>query len=700
MQEEVEIAPANDGNDTQSRLWVQRARDIFTTSSNYFDLNVRNRIIEDIRQFQSEHPTNSKYFTSSFKLRSKLFRPKTRAAIRKGEATAAAAFFSSEDVVAVRPIDDNSDEHVAAANIHKNLLQYRLTKPQPHGIPWFLTCCGAYQEAQSIGVVASFQQWKHNPLKKIDRPDITLLPVENYRFDSAADWRDPVNTSPYFVVLWPMYVKDIKARMKEGKWQEASDGTILSAARSTFDTIRQQREKGTDSKDQPQAISDYTIVWVHENFEEIEGIGDVVYFTLGTEHLLAKPVLVEERYPQGRPVVVGFAIVEAHKNYPSSVCSLTKDVQEEVNEVANSRLDNVKLILNKRYIVKRGGQVDLQSLVRNSPSSVTLANDPNGDVRVVTTDDATASSYQEQDRLNLDFDDLAGAFSGASVASNRKLNETVGGMNIISSNANQVSEYQLRTFVETWVEPVLRQLVILEQYYEDNATILELCGRQADIAKQGFKEVSIDLLEKDVLLNVNVGTGAVNPQTQVERFIFGLTSLQKIFPQKIAEANHEEIIKELFGKLGYKDGMRFWKKEDQQEDPRIAQLMQEIQQLKMALAQKNPPELVAAQVAKTNAETERILTEKVLKEIEAVNKRVEALFSSMQTAQTAVTVPGVAPVADAIAKSAGFVDQDGDQTVYPAVHAQQVPEMIPENTSPLHPANAARGMMGGFEATV
>lgn len=673
-----------------NRFWTRRAQEIYRTASNYFDMNVRQRIIQDVRQFQSQHPLGSKYFSDVYKLKSKMFRPKTRAAIRKSEATAAAAYFSTEDVVAVRPLDDNDPLHQAAAAMHKALLQYRLTRPHPHGLPWFLTCMGAFQEAQAVGVVASYQTWD----KELDRPDIKLLPVENYGFDPAADWRDPVNTSPYFYITWPMYVKDVVARMQSGAWLPASAGTILSAAtQHANDSIRQQREERTDSTDSATSLKEYQVVWVHENFENLPGIGDVVYFTLGTQHLLSKPVLVEERYPQGRPVVCGFCIVEAHKIYPSSKSTLTRGPQEEINEVANLRLDSVKMILNKRYIVKRGQQVDIRSLTRNIAGSVTLANDPNGDVRVVTTDDATASSYQEQDRLNLDFDDTAGAFSGSSVQSNRNLNETVGGMNIISANANQISEYELRTFTETWVERVLRQVVVLEQAFETDRLVLELCGRQAGIAKQGFSRATDELMLQDVLLTVGVGVGATNPQTQLERFLFAMKSLAMLlganFLQRPLTPQEEEIVKEVFGKCGYKDGMRFFTLAKEGENPKVTALMQQVTSLQEALKMKNPPEVVAAQVDKLKSET-------ALNEVKAMLTRIESLFSSMQTAQVAVTTPGATPVADAIAASAGFEDQNGPPAV-PVVPQQQLPQAIPQNTSPLFPAHADRGMMRGIE---
>lgn len=673
-------------------FWLKLARDAHSASSTYFDTAVRNRVIQDIRQFQGEHPEGSKYFTDAYRLKSKLFRPKTRAAIRKNEATAAAAFFSTEDVVSVRPEDDDDPLHRAAAIFHKSLLQYRLTKPDPHGLPWFITCMGAYQEADSVGVVASYQEW----LGTDNRPEIRLLPIENYRFDPASDWRNPVKSSPYFIIEWPMYVRDVKERMLNGKWREYSEAEIKSASKNSTDTIRLTREnKGVDSKEAGGAITDFSIVWVHENFVRVQG-HDVVYFTLGTEKMLDDPQLVTDRHPQGRPVTIGFTILEAHRTYKSSISSLTREVQSEINDVANERRHAVRLANEKRYIVKRGAQVDLRSLTRNIPGSVTLANDVNSDVRVVTTDDATASAYQEQDRLNLDFDDLAGVFSGSSVASNRRLNETVGGMNLLSSNANAVNEYQLRTFTESWVEPTLRQIIVLEQYTETNDKVLAMAAKKAGIPPEQIQEAIEQLIAVDVILNVNVGTGAVNPQNQLERFVYAMEALVRIVgPDALKRPLTEqetEIAKEIFGKCGYKDGARFLQQGNEGEDPRLGQLMQKVEELQQALNAKNPPEVVAATVAKLEAET-------ALKKVEAIEGRIQALFAAMNTAQTAVTVPGVTPVADAIAKSAGFEDMD-QAPIYPQdVQPQVIPQeaMIPQNTSPNFPAQADGGAMAGIE---
>jgi hypothetical protein len=701
--------------------WLQLARDAHSASTSYFDANIRSQVERDLRQFQSQHAGDSKYLSDAYKGRSRLFRPKTRTMIRKNEAIAAEAFFSTQDVVSVSAANDNDPRQQASAEIMQALLQHRLTK----SIPWFLILNGAYQDAQSVGVAASYQYWEYDAKKRRDRPCIKLLPIENVRFDPGADWTNVVETSPYLIRLIPMYIKDVKARMKaadvktgQPKWMYLDDATIRSAARKYGDSIRLTREGNrTDSKDQESPITDFSVVWAHEVFMEMDG-QDYVYDMLGTEALLSEPRPIGERYWTGqRPIVIGYAVIETHKNYPSSLPKLTKDVQTEINEVANQRIDNVKFALNKRYFGKRGRQIDLRSLTRNIPGSVTLMQDVE-DVKVVETKDVTASAYQEQDRLNLDFDDLAGSFSQSSVQSNRNLNETVGGMNILNTNASQVGGYQLRTFVETWVEPVLRQIVELEQAYETDDTILALAADKAQLLQKfGIDQVTDDLLLAELTINVNVGIGATNPTQQVTNFMLAMNSLKALL------ADHElqdyglqvqEVVKELFGKLGYRDGGRFF--EWNQQDPQIIALTAQVKELTQQLREKTAPELVAAQVAKIDAEIKKITSD-------AVKSGVESAYAAMQAGEVVAAIPAVAPVADQIMQGAGY-QKPQPPGVDPNFPAPAAPDpglavnpvankrtgvqfqpaggnpMLPTNTNPMLPAPPASpnsGAMQGIE---
>ncbi len=198
--------------------WLKIAREAFTASTSYVDNNWRKNWERNIALFQSRHPTGSKYNSEGFKHRSRLFRPKTKSAVRKNEAAAAAAFFANVDVVSIEPENDADPAQLASSELMNELVNYRLTKT----IPWFMTLIGAMQEAQVIGVIASYQYWKYRekvtksyepltddvgqPLtdpdgkalarevedvKVIeDKPCIELIPIENIRIDPGACWTD------------------------------------------------------------------------------------------------------------------------------------------------------------------------------------------------------------------------------------------------------------------------------------------------------------------------------------------------------------------------------------------------------------------------------------------------------------------------------------------------------------------------------
>lgn len=599
--------------------WLEIASDSFKASTNYLDSNYRKQFERNIALFQSRHPAGSKYNSAAYKSRSRLFRPKTKSTVRKNEAAAAAAFFANVDVVTVEPENDADQMQVVSAELMNEIVNYRLTKT----VPWFVTVMGAVQEAQVIGIVGSYQYWHYKEKAKpgmgedgqelgasyevtVDKPCIELMPVENYRFDPAADWTDVVNSSPYFIRMVPMYVDDVRQRMKEQdsktgqpKWKKLDDGEIRQAM-VDYDSIRQQREQKQDPLvENNEALKEFDIVWCHENFVRLAG-EEWVYWTMGTQHMLSDPVPLKEAYFTGeRPFVVGCAVIEAHKAVPDSLVGITSELVRELNDTVNQRRDNVSLVLNKRYIVKRGASVDTDSLLRNVPGGVTLANDPELDIKEMNWPDVTGSAYQEQDRLNVDFDELAGNFSQSSVQTNRKLNETVGGMELMSGGAGQLTEYLLRTIVETWMEKVLTQLVKMEQAYETDAVVLGLAGAKAKLAqKYGVNQITDELLNQSLTVRVSVGQSATDPQKKLARFLGSLRAGAEAM-QLLPNANQEAIWNEIMGLAGYKGASRFF--EQSGPNQALMQHMQEMQQQLQEAMQKAQQAGTQEQMAKIAA---------------------------------------------------------------------------------------------------
>jgi len=658
--------------------WIRIARQIYEGSTDYLDANLRFQWEKSLSLFNGKHPPGSKYNTTAYEKRAKFFRPKTRIAVRNLQAAMSVAFFTNEDVVSIEPANPNDQMQSAAAVVAQSIMQYRLTNT----IPWFQTMVAALQDAMVQGVCISHQYWDfhekkesyvevdqnndpindeegnpliHEQLTAIkDFPVIELISPENIRIDPAADWSDPIKSTPYIVHLIPMYLQDVREKIKSGEWLDVTDEELLSTSDQSEqdNTTRLVRdEPRMDPKENESEfgeIKDFRIIWVHKNIVKRDGV-DQCFFTAGIEIMLTDPKPLREMYPwlmeEERPYVMGAVNLEAHKLYPSGTVELTQELQAAANDIWNQRFDNVKLAMNKRYHIRRDRNIDLDALFRSVPGGAVEMDDPDTDVRVIDTKDVTGSAYAEQDRINMDFDELQGNFSTSTIQGARALNETVGGMNLLAGESSTIAEYTLRTFADTWVQKVLKQLLRLEQYYETDPVVLAVAGTQAaNRFKFNADEMLDELLRQDVLLKVNVGLNATDPLKKVQNLLFGVQTLAA-FPGVAERINLPELTKEIFGQLGYKDGSRFvaW---EEGGDGRIEQLemqLQELQQMiqidqqktegKIKIQEvKNQGGVQVAQIrSQSDIETEMIRQESDIKEAEirhqdAVTRRGELLL--------------------------------------------------------------------------
>jgi hypothetical protein len=574
--------------DSDQPNWSRRAKDAWRFSTSFVDTNYRSLWDDSIRAFNNQHASDSKYNSEIFRKRSHMFVPKTRAIIRKNEAAAAAAFFSNMDRISVTAQNQNDQQERVSAEVMQQLLQYRLTK----SIPWFQVVMGGMQDAQTQGAAVAHIHWRYSMKRDAkgkvvpneDKPCVDLIPIENFRFDPSAQWTDPINSSPYVIHVIPMYVVDVKNRMarpdpKGRQWKEYPDSALV--ATSDDDSTRRTRVGNQqDPALERRSVSDYDICFVHRHIHRWNGT-DYEFYTLRSDRMLTDPEPLEQTVFHGkRPYVMGTMLLETHKPLPTPLPQLVKDLQEEINEIKNQRMDNVKFVLNKGYFAKRGKNVDLPALVRNVPGRVVLMDNPQEDVVENQWQDVTQSAYLEEDRNTANFDELVGNFSSASVQTARSPREPARSMTLLQAPANMLTEYALMTYSETFVVPILRQLVLLEQAYETDQNILNLAGQKSkQFQKFGMDRVTDDLLEKEMVVNVNVGMGNTDPVTKMQKFLAGINSFAAISARPPPGMNLSEVWKEIAALSGYQDGERF----TLGNDPEVAKLQQQNQQLMQAI---------------------------------------------------------------------------------------------------------------------
>lgn len=586
---------ANGGLDETTAL--NMLREASSQSRSYFETYVHRHWSRNYRAYRNEHFEGSLYLRDEYKTRSKIFKPKTRSALRKQLATTAKAMFSTGDVVSVTAEDDTNQQQIQSAALKQELVSYRLgTSTLRNGIPWFLTAGGSRFDAQMTGLCCSKQFWNYKEIDTgetetiqgvdeesgmpmsfqrpktlilIDKPDVLLIAPENVRFDPNANWTNVAQLSPYLLVQFPMTADEAFDMIQQNQrakvpWLNVTIEQLKSYAGDTpTETIapRTAREGGRDP--QQQASGNYRNLWLTEVFMRYRG-RDYVYWAIKDTKIISTPTPVEKAYPWlsgERPIVVGMGQLEPHKSYPQSAVESWQQTQAEINDAANLRLDHMKQIVSPPMKVLRGKKVDLQQVQRKGQNSLIMVNDM-GDVEPMQLPDTPGSAFQEANLMNSDMDDLAGSFDSSSVSTNRDLNETVGGMHLLSEASNQVSDFDLTVWNETWCQPVVVHLVKLEEYYENDAKVLALCGQRASLWDRfGVNEITDEMLRAETTIKVNLGIGATSlPMEKLKRFSVAWDTAAKALAPFVQTGkievvpNAETIVEDIFSAASFRDG--------------------------------------------------------------------------------------------------------------------------------------------------
>lgn len=608
--------------------WVSLGRRCYDTGTNFYRSGHQTQHLNNSLMFKGRHAPGSKYTSDAYRNRSKIFRPLTRMASRSWEADIATALFLNDDYMHVTARRANDQDSATAASVIKEMVNLRLDKN------WYTTCIGAAQDAFINGPAIAKVFWWHETTKittdtpvfdengqiiglettvdeKIvkDEPYIDLILPENYIFDPAARWNDVVGTSNYMIHRKMMSMDDVKLRMDRGEWFNRERGEILSCRWSTNDDVVQMAKRGEgmpDPNSTDNADQNYEMVMVNEVFTKRDGVW-YVYHMLGLNFLLEDPTPLDHKYHHGRlPFVYGYAMIESHNNSPDSKTQLGSELQHAVNEVSNQRMDNVKLALNKRYLAKRGAAIDLASLTRSSPGGVTMTSDPVGDVQALEVSDVTQSSYEETQRLTMEMNEAQGTFSGQAVANNREMNETVGGMKLLSNAATKVNDFDIRTFVFTFVRPVLELFMLTIQYYENDQTIMAIAvDNSAYFPRLKVEDLSDDFMTRQLELKVDTGIGATDPVQRVNTIMYGVTTVMNL-PGMADSMDAKAVGSAVFSTLGQGDGSKFF--------PNLARNYQEPEQ--SAPPPPDPLVLAAQEEARGRIEEANVRAQASLQELQ------------------------------------------------------------------------------------
>ena len=79
----------------------------------------------------------------------------------------------------------------------------------------------------------------------------------------------------------------------------------------------------------------------------------------------------------------------------------------------------------------------------------------------------------------MSMDELLGNFNPAAIMMAGAANAPARNMSMLNQSNGTLVEYLIRTYVETFVQPVLRHLILLEQAYETDRVVLGLAAKNS-----------------------------------------------------------------------------------------------------------------------------------------------------------------------------------------------------------------------------
>ena len=693
------------GDDDFEEDMLSLANEAYNSSTDYLNTYKVREWIDAYQLYNGEHTKDTRFFDKNRPhYLSKFFIPKTYEFIVTQTSFIKQSMFNGNGIIDCQIYNDYDKEAQVQADFFKTFLEYRLKSDKN----WFFKhIISQYQDAHLTNFPCSKVAYDFKNEKAVVKP----ISVERIRIHPQADPLDPVNSSPYLIHIIPMYVYQVKKRMKsknEDKWLELSDDDLIKTIHTLENDVASARnnfESDINNNDGDTSLKDHQIIYIHENFIIGEDGEDYCFYTLGPDKLLSKIYKTTDLYFHGRPFIIGSVMLESGRVYPKAPVIHAKPLQEMLNELQNMSNDIKRKVAMPNYLVSRKVH-DLYALESAKPGSYIKVNDPTSDIVPLNTQTQVNGLQEGIMTAATHIDDMLGRYGISTAQSRANANSSVGGMQQQASSANLISELYLSTFVETYVEPLLEMYLSVELKYN---------GTNKPLVKKIFKDYGVEnrALEKGVMvedlptqlskmtkelkIGINAGIGASNPDMKFQKIIATLSQLSKLASEMNPNMpyNMEEIIKETLSIQGYKNPSKFIKKT---EDPMVAQLQQQVQQLQQQLQTlESNPEYIAAEIEHIKANTQEKIASAKSKEVEvelkkaqttlATNKAIEsgvqATFGAVQGAVALAETSEASPIADHILESSLKLNQQGQQPVQQQYVPQEpiIPNQGYQNTN-------------------
>jgi hypothetical protein len=237
-----------------------------------------------------------------------------------------------------------------------------------------------------------------------------------------------------------------------------------------------------------------------------------------------------------------------HEFYALGEIEPIKSLIYERNEIRNQRLDNVKNIVNRKLVVDRNSDIDLDHIDEdNKPGGIILTDNVNS-IKYLEEIDIVASAYNEDQMVVRDIQEATG-MAETTIGVMPRRGETATAVNALRSAA--ASRFTLKTqlVISEGVVDFIDMLIQLDIQFLNKKRLVRIIGKDGE----KYEEISASDITGNYDYEIQAGLFEINKDAERQQWL--MLAASPLFQKP--NVNFEEMQKDTLKRFDVTDPERF-----------------------------------------------------------------------------------------------------------------------------------------------
>jgi hypothetical protein len=484
------------------------------------------------------------------KWRSRLFIPATFKAVEGIYPRGMLALFTVPDFFDVMPRESGD---VDQAEIVKKLLEYYFEK-----MDLFTNFGRFFKQMLLYGTSVGKIYWQKDSMMKTSARSIfgiKLPPIteEIVKFDG-----------PYFepIDLWDFYtdpkVGDLSSWKIHRTWRTIDD---LRASSIKYENLDEVEKMAAELKKEDSSQSERIYAAGRSLPKETrKGLVEILeYWNEDNSEVVTvanQGIIIKQRpnpfNHMDHPFIYGNYTMIPFEFYTPGVPASCRDLQWQLNDTTNQRMDNVNLILNRMFKVVKGMGVNLSQVV-SKPGGILQMDSPEA-VTPLETPDITQAAYLEATNIERKIEEVTGATKYTIGTGTETSRRTATEAKIQSLTGDERFNLMVRFLESQVIKPLIRKSYQLLQQFMTIDKVIRIVGAE------GEKWITVN--PEDIKSDYDFEpAGSVRTATRdaIQAQLINFLAIAQNNPT----VNSTEILKRIWENFGFKDADRIIRSQEQ-----------------------------------------------------------------------------------------------------------------------------------------